>query len=72
MPTDGANEAICVERASAHEFRERPVSDAAVELHLPEPVLSLNKTLSHEQVVDGGGVDVWDTIFIPVNLHRSV
>ncbi|MFQ5796447.1 MAG: hypothetical protein ACE5JP_15555 [Candidatus Bipolaricaulia bacterium] len=48
------------------------MADTPLELHLPQPILGGNVTLSEEQVVDGVGVDVGDPPWVTVDLDSAL
>ena len=67
---EGAHQPVAGHPRLAGDLREPPAGDAAVEVHLPEPVLGVDEPLPEPEVGAAGGGDVRDAPAIPGDLQR--
>jgi hypothetical protein len=56
----GTHGAVSIQGHASHHLTQSPGGDAAVQFHLPQPILSVNEALREEKVVSIACVDVWD------------
>jgi len=64
-------QAIGVQRHLAKKLAQATGGSAAVDFHLPEPVLGMDKALGKEEIVKVIGVNMWDTPAVTHNLDRG-
>jgi hypothetical protein len=67
---EGALEAVVLEHLAAEDGGELAGGVAAEEIHLPEAVLRGDVALGEDEVVEGGGVDVWDAVGVTLDCDR--
>ena len=68
---DRPQEPVLRNRRGAEDFRQHPVPDSALELHLPQPVLGVDEAETEERVPLGRREDVRDGVGVAHDLHRS-
>src|SRR5688572_25557015 len=63
---------VALQVVGSHDLGELSLVRAPVHVHLPEPVLGLDKPLREEEVLQVGGVDVRDAPGIPDDFHTFI
>src|SRR5260370_30388553 len=62
-----AQEAVRLQGSPPKDFREPTRPDPAIQLHLPEPILSVNESLAERGIFHGAGKHVRYAMFVPQN-----
>ena len=65
-----AQENVRAQGALAEDLREAALAGAALQLHLPEPVLRVHEAQRHVEVVGGLGEDMRHALAVAHHLHR--
>ena len=65
-----AQEHVGVEGALAEQLRQAALAGAALQLHLPQPVLGVDEPQRHVEVVGGLGEDVRHALAVAHHLDR--
>ena len=71
-PPECADEGVGAQLGLAEQFGQAFGGHMASEVHLPEPVLSVDETLSEEEIMGGLGLDSGNTGLVAVDGDRSV
>ena len=66
----GAQPAIGTDGGFAKHFRQPPLPGHAIDLHLPQPLLSMNETESGGSIRAGGSLDMGNAVCIAGYRHR--
>ena len=71
-PAQRAQEGVGFHLFAAEHLGEPSGTGVPPEVHLPETVLGMHKSLCHEQVVLGGGIDVRDAHVVTIDIHGTL
>ena len=72
LPAHSAQEDVGVNGAAAQHFGETARASVALEIHLPEAILSVDKALRKKEIVLGAGIDVGNAHFVANDVYWGI